>query len=221
MTYWVRICRAAFHSRQRWQVWKLALLSRIRQQDESQYDGGTALEYNHVMPNFQRYYIPNAIVFITSVTKKRYPYLQSKNDVELFFETICKVREYHPFRILAHVILPDHFHWLMKVDDPDGDFSKILHSIKRNFTLNYKRAHNIQTSISIWQSRFWDHVVRDESDLARHFDYIHWNPVKHGFVNQPERWPYSTFQDWMDKGYYKTGWDWSEELENLTGMEFE
>jgi len=173
------------------------------------------------MPNFQRYYIPNAIVFITSVTRDRYPYLQSKKDVDLFNETIRKVREFHPFRLLAHVILPDHFHWLMKVDNHAGDFSKVLHSIKRNFTINYKKVHNIKSPINIWQSRFFDHVIRDENDLERHVDYIHWNPVKHDYVRQPEDWPYSTYQDWMGKGFYELGWGWSEEPESINGMDVE
>jgi len=173
------------------------------------------------MPNFRRYYIPNATVFISCVTRDRYPYLQSEMDVDTFIETLSNVLEYHPFRILAHVILPDHFHWLMKVDDPDGDFSKVLHSVKRNFTLNYKKAHNIETPLSIWQSRFWDHVIRDEKDLENHFDYIHWNPVRHGYVSRPEDWSYSTYKDWMVKGFYDLGWGWSGEPESITGMDLD
>ena len=157
------------------------------------------------MPNFHRFYIPDSVVFITWVTQDRYPYLKSKEDVDLFFETISRANEINPFELLAYVILPDHFHWLMKVDDPAGNFSKIMHSIKRNSTLNYKRAHEIQTPISIWQSRFWDHVIRDEADLERHFDYIHWNPVKHGYISKPEDWSYSTYKNWVVEGHYEHG----------------
>ena len=70
------------------------------------------------MPNFKRYYLPNAIIFITAVTYDRYPYLESNQDIDLFLETIRKVRDILPFRLFAYVILPDHFHWLMKVDHP-------------------------------------------------------------------------------------------------------
>src|SRR5437667_3305593 len=44
----------------------------------------------------------------------------------------------------------------------------------------------------VWQRRFWEHTVKDESDLERHFDYIHYNPVKHGLVESPRDWPYSS-----------------------------
>ena len=59
------------------------------------------------MPNFRRYYIPNAIVFITAVTRDRVPYLEAEEDIELFWETLRRVRDIHPFRLLAYVILPD------------------------------------------------------------------------------------------------------------------
>ena len=140
------------------------------------------------MPDFRRFYIPNTIVFITGVTHKRIPYLEPTDNIELFWQTLRHVREYYPFRLLAYVILPDHFHWLMHVEDERGNFSNVLHSIKRNFTLNFKTAHNITTSVNLWQKRFWDHVIRDEHDLHNHFDYIHYNPVKHGFVQRPEDW---------------------------------
>jgi putative transposase len=32
----------------------------------------------------------------------------------------------------------------------------------------------------VWQPRFWGHFIRDEEDLQRHLDYIHYNPVQHG-----------------------------------------
>ena len=94
----------------------------------------------------------------------------------------------------------------MRVDDQNDNFSNVLHSIKRNFTFNYKSAHNISGSISIWQRGFWDHVIRDERDLNRHFDYIHWNPVKHGYVRRVADWPYSSFHRFVAQGVYPVNW---------------
>jgi putative transposase len=173
------------------------------------------------MPNFRRYYIPNAIVFITGVTRDRTPYLGPEDDVQLFFETLRRVQEIHPFRLLAYVVLPDHFHWLMRVDDEKGDFSRVLHSVKRNYTLNFKKAHAISSSLKLWQSRFWDHVIRDQSDLNNHFDYVHWNPVKHGYVQRPEDWRHSTYLHWLERGYYEPGWGCAEEPSGVVGMDFE
>lgn len=173
------------------------------------------------MPNYRRYYLPNAVIFITCVTKDRRPYLKTREHVDLFLETISRVKEINPFEILAYVVLPDHFHWLMRTEDDSGDFSKIMHSLKRNFTWNYRKLHNVKEPMQIWQRGFWDHLIRDDQDLEKHFEYIHWNPIKHGYVNKPEDWPYSTYKDCVGEGFYDLGWGWKEEPENIRGLDFE
>jgi putative transposase len=173
------------------------------------------------MPNFRRYYIPNAIVFITAVTNDRIPYLKVEDDLALFWQTLRRVQAIHPFNLLAYVTLPEHFHWLLRVCDLGGNFSPVLQSVKRNYTINYKRAHGITSSLHLWQDRFWDHVIRDERDLERHFDYIHYNPVKHGYVRYPEDWAQSTYTHWMERGYYEPGWGHTGEPESIVGVDCE
>lgn len=95
------------------------------------------------MPNYRRYYIPNSIVFITCVTTNRTPYLKTDDDIGLFMDTLKHVQQIYPFHLLAYVILPDHFHWLLNPKENKNNFSVILHSLKRNYTLNYKRQQHI------------------------------------------------------------------------------
>lgn len=173
------------------------------------------------MPDFRRYYVPDAIVFITGVTHDRVPYLGLEDNIELFWETLRRVQKIHPFRLVAYVILPDHFHWLMRIEDDCGDFSKVLHSIKRNYTLNYKKARHISGPLNLWQKRFWDHIIRDERDLNNHFDYIHWNPIKHGHVERPENWMHSTYSHWYERGFYESGWGCDSEPSSIIGSDFE
>jgi putative transposase len=170
------------------------------------------------MPDYRRYYIPNALVFITCVTRDRLPYLRDKRDVQLLLETMRRVQAIHPFRLLAYVILPDHFHWLMLMDAVCDTFSTVMHSVKRNYTLNYKHVHELGSTVNLWQDRFWDHVVRNEQDFKNHFDYIHWNPVKHGYVTHPEDWIYSTYRHWLERGYYEAGWGDADEPANISDM---
>jgi putative transposase len=173
------------------------------------------------LSNFHRYYFPNAVVFISCVTQDRNRFLLKDDDVQLFFETSKKVQKIYPFRLLAYVIMPDHFHWLIKTENDDGNFSNILHSLKRNFTRNYKKSHGISTPLKLWQSRFWDHVIRSEDDLENHVNYIHWNPVKHGYVKKPEDWLYSTFSHWLKLGFYGPEWGLGGEPSNLAALDFE
>jgi putative transposase len=159
--------------------------------------------------NFRRYYVPNSIVFITQVVQDRKPVFRNEAHLELLRSTLRRVKELHPFSMLGYAFLPDHFHLLIK---PTGDsnFSRIMHSLKPNFTKAYKRAIGITGSMKFWQKRFWDHIIRDEVDLRRHLDYVHYNPVKHGLVTKPEDWVHSSFLTWKKRGAYPDGWGWSE-----------
>jgi len=59
---------------------------------------------------------------------------------------------------------------------------------------------------TIWQRRFWEHQIRDEEDYRNHIDYIHYNPVKHGWVKHVKDWPYSTFHRYVKEGLYPSNW---------------
>lgn len=49
---------------------------------------------------------------------------------------------------------------------------------------------------NVWQRRFWEHVIRNDRDRLAHVDYIHNNPVKHGYCSRVDEWPYSTWRRW-------------------------
>ena len=46
----------------------------------------------------------------------------------------------------------------------------------------------------IWQRRFWEHPIRDQSDFARHRDLVHLSPVHAGLCARPEDWPFSSYR---------------------------
>lgn len=148
------------------------------------------------MSNINRYYVPDSIVFITTVTKDRRPDLIKSTSIRVFWDTVKLVRKFHPFELMADIILPDHFHWLIKPENDIGNYSSIMHSLKRNFTLNFKKAHGLIGSLQYWQYGFWDRVVRSEKEFTRYIRYIHWNPIKHNSVNQPDEWLYSSYRNW-------------------------
>jgi len=136
--------------------------------------------------------------------------------VELLRSTLRTVRELRPFTMLAYVFLPDHFHIIIQ---PTGEsnFSQIMHSLKPNFTKAYKELIGRTESLKFWQKRFWDHVIRDERDLENHLHYIHYNPVKHGFVADPRNWPDSSYREWEKRGLYPKSFAWREPENMLWG----
>ncbi len=58
----------------------------------------------------------------------------------------------------------------------------------------------------MWQRRFWEHLIKDEKDFEKHVEYIHYNPVKHGYVQSPADWPYSTLHRYIKKGIIPSDW---------------
>jgi REP-associated tyrosine transposase len=58
----------------------------------------------------------------------------------------------------------------------------------------------------VLQPKYWEHTIRDESDFERHADYIHFNPVKHGLVDRPRDWKWSSFWRYVWAGVYTVDW---------------
>ena len=159
--------------------------------------------------DIRRYYFPEQIVFITQIIENRRKLFANPEMINLLRQIMHNVNEYHPFSMLRYAFLPDHFHILIR---PTGqsNFSQIMHSIKRNFTKSYKEKINISTRVNLWQKRFWDHVIRDEDDLEKHLHYMHFNPVKHGYIKDPAEWNDSSFTAWQNRGLYSKDIIWKE-----------
>ncbi len=160
--------------------------------------------YNKHMPNYRRYYLDQP-VFITCITNKRYPVFDQNESIELFWQVVRKVQTIHPFKIIAYVILPNHFHWIIDVQDKDKNFSRIMQSLKGNYSYIFRKKYPI-ISHPIWQRGYWDHILRDDNDFYNHLDYIHYNPVKHGYIDLPQIWEQSSLRQWIDQGYYELSW---------------
>jgi putative transposase len=136
---------------------------------------------------------------------------QLTEHIDLLRSAVRTVRKTRPFVIDAIVVLPDHLHIMMTLPDGDLDFSTRLSLIKRRFTDGLARSNIPITRLangerSLWQRRFWEHTTRDEGDFARHVDYIHFNPVKHGLVTRVRDWPYSSFHRYVRVGLLPDHW---------------
>jgi putative transposase len=153
------------------------------------------------MPDYRRYYLDGLPVFVTIVTRGRNRWLQDRGSDEVL-AAMRRVKAKYPFRHLAHVILPDHLHWMFV--PRDADFSRVVSALKRDITWRLKEGGI--GSRPYWQDRFYDHVIRDHEDLAKHLDYIHYNPVRHGVAHRPLDYTSSSFGQWMKRGVYAADW---------------
>lgn len=154
-----------------------------------------------VRARIRRWYVANAVYFVTCVTYQRQPIFASAECVLLWRTTLRAVQRLHPFQMQAYVFLPDHLHLLIRLQE-GTQISRLMQSAQWNYTRNHKRFYGITSSVRLWQRGFWDHVIRDEQDWEHHLNYIHYNPVKHGYVSEPGEYEHSSYNEYAKRGWY-------------------
>ena len=127
------------------------------------------------------------------------------DNVDLLRESVREVKLKLPFEIIAWVVLPDHMHAIWRLPELDNDYSLRWKLIKTNFTKTLKARTNVQNKT--WQNRFWEHEIRTNRDLQTHINYCYLNPVKHGYVQSTQDWPYSSFHRDVKRGLYDSNWN--------------
>jgi len=132
--------------------------------------------------------------------------------VEALRVAMRHVQSSHPFEIVAMVVMPDHLHGIWALPEKDADYATRWSLIKSGFSRRVARNESISRSRArkrergIWQRRYWEHQIRDDEDLRRHVDYIHYNPVKHGYVSRTVDWPHSSLHLYIRRGWLTAEW---------------
>jgi REP-associated tyrosine transposase len=172
------------------------------------------------MTDYRRNFVPGGSFFFTVNLADRRQRLLTDH-VETLRLAFREIRVRHPFTIDAMVVLPDHLHSVWTMPEGNADFATRWRQIKSAFSRNLSSDEPISASRvakgerGIWQRRYWEHTIRDEDDFARHIDYIHINPVKHGLVTVVRDWPYSSFHRMVRLGIYPE--DWAGDVAELDG----
>lgn len=163
------------------------------------------------MPDYRRYRVSGGTYFFTINLLERQSDLLTRH-IGALREAVRRTRRERPFRIDAWVVLPEHTHCVITLPEGDDDFSNRIKAIKIRFVRaipTTERRSGVRVARGergIWQRRFWEHVIRSEADYARHVDYVHFSPVKHGYVGLAREWPYSTFHRLVKAGVYPADW---------------
>lgn len=163
------------------------------------------------MTNYRRYRLQGGCYFFTASLAERRIRLLTEN-VQALRAAFREVKQAHPFTMDAVVILPDHLHCIWTLPEGDDDFSMRWRQIKAAFSRQLPKPERRSQSRlkkgerGIWQRRFWEHAIREEVDYQRHVDYIHYNPVKHGYVMAVADWPFSSFHRFVRLGVYPSDW---------------
>lgn len=142
------------------------------------------------MSRLRRLETTNKIFFVTcDVHKGATPLSAPERD--LFLTALAETRGRLKFRLLAYVVMPNHWHALI-LPAPEQTISDAMHAIKRLSALRINKRR--KTSGMLWQARFYDSFMRKVKDFRETLEYIHTNPVRDGFVSDAARWPWSSYK---------------------------
>jgi len=156
---------------------------------------------------YRRNYVPGGTYFFTLTLRNRSSRLLTDN-IDSLRQAFNTVKIQHPFIMKAFVVLPEHLHVIWQLPDDDMDYPVRWKKIKTLFSKQVQTNHN---ESGIWQKRFWEHTIRDERDYENHVNYIHYNPIKHGYVHELKDWPYSSFHHYVQIGHLPANWGYTEE----------
>ena len=171
------------------------------------------------MPQYRRAEIKGGLFFFTVVLADRSSDLLL-DEIDHLRQVYRSVQTSRPFETIAICILPDHIHAIWALPENDADFSRRWNLIKGGFSRRVGARPRSRSKIrkrekGIWQRRYWEHAIRDDNDLERHVDYVHFNPVKHGHVTRVLDWPHSSFHRFVERGMLPP--DWGGDIKEIEG----
>ncbi|WP_120632477.1 transposase [Ruegeria sp. EL01] len=187
------------------------------------------------MSNYRRVLNPGATYFFTVALADRSSDLLTR-EVAHLRTAFAVAQEERPFWCDAFVVLPDHLHADWTLPPRDAHYATRWGAIKARFTMRVNRASRrpgfspapLPTELpvvtsgryaglkpglrvnkresAVWQRRFWEHTIRDDRDYRSHMEYCWGNPVKHGLVEHPTDWPYSSIHRDIRAGRVDPEW---------------
>ena len=164
------------------------------------------------MPDYRRLWHPGGTYFFTVNLLERRGNDLLVRRLDLLKHAVVDTARWRRFRVDAWVVLPEHLHCIATLPPGDSDFASRWRRIKKNFsrqipvTEHRSAIRQRRGERGIWQRRYWEHLIRDESDYRHHVDYIHYNPVKHGLVSRATDWPHSSLHSHIRRGLLPPDW---------------
>lgn len=124
------------------------------------------------------------------------PIFKSRELCLILVDNLKFYRNRMQFELYGYVIMPDHFHALIR---PQGSttISDIMRSIKSYSSKQIAEARGRRGRV--WQSRFYEHVIRNGQGLLTKLEYLHNNPVRGGLVENPHDYEFSSYRSYYSE----------------------
>jgi len=149
-------------------------------------------------------------------------------NIEILRKSFEITKKYYDFEIIAICIMNNHIHMLISLDI-QNELPQIIRKIKQNFTklipekyysTDITESMKKRNEKGIWQRRYYEHIIRNENDLWKHIDYIHFNSIKHYNI-APKDWEYSSFKKFVKNNFYDENWCNYNDINKILDMDLE
>jgi len=150
--------------------------------------------------------------FLTSSVVYGLPIFANKIAANIVLDSLQHLQAEKDVTIYAYVIMVNHIHLVARSDSLARDISslksftarKIIDHLKRNGHQNWLRKLREQKAdykhdrtYQLWQEGYYPKQVVGDNMAIQKIKYIHTNPVKRGYVDQPEDWRYSSARNYL------------------------
>ena len=175
--------------------------------------------------NYKRVFIQNSCVHVVIVSYKRHPIFIE--NINLLKKSILHSKKYFDYNIISICVLPEHIHMIISPKEIE-EYPKIITSIKYYFSRNYNVGLESPTygyvnkkEKGIFQRRYFEHTIVGQEDLERQINYIHYNPVKHGYAKFVKDWSYSSFLKFVEQNFYDEDWGSAKDVKDIVRLNYE
>lgn len=189
---------------------------------------------------FQKHYpfhlkLDDQIYFLTARTVGKIHFFNSSEKLEMLSGSINKAVKKYNIKIYSYVLLPNHYHLLLFLPKADDlpHFIRFVHgrsarqvlkaldgsskplaltqgwSNSESLTIRAKEEALTIRQKKVWWN-YWDKCIQEERDFWIRFNYIHHNPVKHGYVKSTNQYQFSSYNYYLES----KGQDWLDEVFN-------
>lgn len=141
-------------------------------------------------------YLDDTFYMITGSVLYSQAFLRPDWAKEVLLQKIKELIPEYGFRCHAWGILDDHYHILIKTRI-GRDLAKLMQRLHSITSLQMNRREGCPGR-QVWYS-YWDTCMRSEQDFWTRFNYIHNNPVKHGYVRHWADWPHSSYRHYLER----------------------
>ncbi|WP_310687310.1 REP-associated tyrosine transposase [Aliifodinibius sp. S!AR15-10] len=151
--------------------------------------------------------------FITSSIMQGYPLFSRPPVARIILNSLSFLQERRQVTLFGYVIMENHLH-VVALGEVLSKKIRLFKSYTARESINWLRAnghtnilrfsrqnkqeYNTRSTYQIWQEGFHPKQIIGDDMMIQKLEYIHQNPVRRGYVDNPEDWRYSSARNYLE-----------------------